>query len=166
MYGDKIIRLTDMEIQLINETLLSDLYEKASDSERLRQSFDLRTSPEDKSQRMLNALQPGTKMPIHRHMDSAETVICLDGCLDWMFYEELPDVDAGRSHDGESAVVEAGFKEVARFRICPYKGQYGIQVPKMAWHSLEVIEPTVLFECKDGAYRPLEEDEIMNVLQK
>ena len=149
-----------MEIQLINTNLLSDLRTKASESERLRHAFDLRTSPEDNSQRMLNALQPGTIMPIHRHIGTAETVICLEGCLDWIFYEELPDVEAGHSHDGVTAVVNAGFKEVARFRICPREGHYGIQVPKRVWHGLEVIEPTVLFEAKDGAYSPLSPDEI------
>ncbi len=142
-----------MVIQLINNELLSTLKEKASNSERLRLAFDLRTTPDDNSQRMLNALQPKTVMPIHRHMESAETVVCLEGCIDWIFYEELPEVDSGRIHNGDLAIVKAGFKEVARFRICPRDGQYGIQVPPMAWHNIEVIEPSVIFEAKDGAYR-------------
>lgn len=150
-----------MEIQLINKELFSDLYKKAAECERLRIAFDLRTTIEDNSQRLLNALQPGTKMPIHRHMETSETVVCLEGCMDWIFYKELPDVEAGRSHDGETAVVRSGFKEVARFRVCPREGQYGVQVPPMVWHSIEVIEPSVLLECKDGAYRPLNEDEII-----
>lgn len=123
-----------MEIQLINRELFADLYIKALSSERLRFPFDLRTSPEDNSQRMLNALQPGTIMAIHRHMESAETVVCLEGCLDWIFYKELPEVDAGRSHDGETAVVKAGFKEAARVRVCPKDGQYGVQVPQ--WYGI------------------------------
>lgn len=155
-----------MEIQLINKELLSELHGKACETERLRLAFDLRTTPEDSSQRMLNALQPGTVMPIHRHLDSSETIVCLEGCLDWIFYKELPDVDCGRSHDGETAVVASEFKEVARFRICPREGLSGIQVPKLAWHSIKVIEPSVLFEAKDGAYRPLNKDEILNVPQK
>lgn len=142
-----------MVIQLINNELLSTLKEKSSNSERLRLAFDLRTTPDDNSQRMLNALQPKTVMPIHRHMESAETVVCLEGCIDWIFYEELPEVDSGRIHNGDLAIVKAGFKEVARFRICPRDGQYGIQVPPMAWHNIEVIEPSVIFEAKDGAYR-------------
>ena len=78
-----------MNIQLINEELLAALQEKAKASERLRQNFDLRTTPEDGSQRMLNFLEPGTVVPIHRHEDTSETVICLKGKLDWIFYEEL-----------------------------------------------------------------------------
>lgn len=149
-----------MEIQLINEELLIDLQEKAKGNERLRMNFDLRTSAEDTSQRMLNALQPGTKMPIHRHMKSSETVVCISGCLDWIFYEELPDMECGRSHDGEKVTEEAKFKEVARFRICPREGQFGIQVPMMAWHSIVVHEPSIVFEAKDGAYAPLGPEEV------
>ena len=143
-----------MEIQLINEALLSELHRKAKESERLRQNFDLRTTPEDTSQRMLNALEPGTRVPIHRHLKTSESVICLEGCLDWVFYEELPNMDAGGPiHDGEMAADETCFAEVSRVRVCPREGTYGIQVPKMAWHSIEVHETSTIFEAKDGAYR-------------
>ena len=142
-----------MEVQLINKDLLSDLHEKAATNERLRMNFDLRTTSEDTSQRMLNALQPGTKVPIHRHLKSSETVVCLEGCLDWVFYEELPNMDAGGPvHDGEMAGDETCFKEIARFRVCPRDGQFGIQVPKGAWHSVIVHEPSTILEAKDGAY--------------
>lgn len=142
-----------MEIQLINDNLLSNLYGKAIESNRLRQNYDLRTSPEDTSQRMLNALEPGTHVPIHRHLKTSETVICLEGCLDWIFYEELPGVDTGGPvHDGETAADETSFAEVARFRVCPREKFYGIQVPKGAWHSIVVHEPSTIFEAKDGAY--------------
>ncbi len=142
-----------MEIQLINNKLLSDLYVKASGSDRLRQAFDLRTTTEDGSQRMLNALQPGTHVPIHRHLKSAETNICLEGCLDVIFYEELPTVETGGPvHDGERAIDETCFKETARFRLCPRKKHYGIQIPAMAWHTIEVYEASTIFEAKDGAY--------------
>ena len=80
-----------MDIQLINQELLKELQEKAESNERLRINFDLRTTPEDTSQRMLNALQPGTHIHIHRHLKTSETVICLEGCLDWVFYEEMDD---------------------------------------------------------------------------
>ena len=149
-----------MEIKIINVELMKDLQQKAADSERLRMNYDLRTSGEDTSQRMLNALLPGTKMPIHRHMKSSETVVCISGCLDWIFYEEVPDIECGRSHDGEKVTVEANFKEVARFRICPRDGQFGIQVPIMAWHSIQVYEPSIIFEAKDGAYAPLGPEEV------
>lgn len=110
--------------------------QEAKASERLRFPFGLRTSKNDNSQRMLNEMQPGTTLPIHRHLETFEAVVCLEGCMDWIFYKELPDVEAGRSHDGESAVVRSGFKEVARFRVCPPKGLFGAQVPKMVWHSI------------------------------
>ena len=143
-----------MEIQLINDNLLSVLHWKARENERLRQNFDLRTTPEDSSQRMLNVLEPGTKVPIHRHLETSETAICLEGCLDWIFYEELPNMDAGGPvHDGEKAIAESNFKEVARFRICPREQKYGIQIPPMTWHSIEVHEPSTIFEAKDGAYK-------------
>ncbi len=142
-----------MDIQLINDELLSALHEKAKNSERLRQNFDLRTTPADISQRMLNALEPGTRVPIHRHLKTSESVICLEGCLDWIFYEELPTVDTGGPiHDGETASDETQFKEVARFRVCPREGTFGIQVPLGKWHTIEVHEPSTIFEAKDGAY--------------
>ena len=144
-----------MEVQLINKELLSELYEKAARNERLRMNFDLRTSPKDTSQRMLNALEPGTHVPIHRHLKTSETVICLEGCLDWIFYEELPNMDAGGPiHDGETAADESCFAETARFRVCPRDGLYGIQVPKGTWHSVIVHEPSTILEAKDGAYAP------------
>lgn len=143
-----------MDIQLINDNLLSVLHWKARENERKRMNFDLRTTPEDTSQRMLNALEPGTHVPIHRHLDSSETVVCLEGCLDWIFYEELPNMDSGGPvHDGETVVVESCFKEVDRFRVCPREQKYGIQIPPMAWHSIEVYEPSTIFEVKDGAYK-------------
>ena len=143
-----------MEVQLINDNLLSVLHWKARENERRRMNFDLRTTPEDTSQRMLNALEVGTHVPIHRHLRTSETVICLEGCLDEVFYEELPNMDAGGPvHDGETAIVESCFKEVARFRLCPREKLYGIQVPPMAWHTVEVHEPSTILEAKDGAYR-------------
>jgi len=144
-----------MDIQLINKDLLSDLHAKARESDRLRMNFDLRTSPADTSQRMLNALQPGTHVPIHRHLKTSETVICLEGCLDWVFYEELPNMDAGGPiHDGEIAHDETNFKETTRLRVCPREGTYGIQVPQAAWHTVIVHEPSTILETKDGAYVP------------
>lgn len=142
-----------MKVQLINKDLLKDLHAKAKTSVRLRMNFDLRTTADDTSQRMLNALQPGTHVPIHRHLKTSETVICLEGCLDWVFYEELPNMDAGGPiHDGESAQDETNFAETARFRVCPREGTFGIQVPQAAWHSVIVHEPSTILEAKDGAY--------------
>ena len=145
--------MNNMDIQLINKDLLSALHDKAKTSPRLRQNFDLRTTPDDTSQRMLNVLECGTHVPIHRHLKTSESVVCIEGCLDWVFYEEMPNVDAGGPvHDGETAADESQFVEVARFRICPREGNYGIQVPKMAWHTIDVHEPSTIFEAKDGKY--------------
>ena len=142
-----------MEIELINGCLLSGLHDKAASSERLRQAFDLRTTSEDGSQRMLNVLEVGTRVPIHRHLKTSETNICIEGCLDVIFYDELPTVvDGGPVHDGERAIDESLFVETARFRLNPKEGNYGIQIPKMAWHTIEVHEPSTIFEAKDGAY--------------
>ena len=142
-----------MDIQLINDNLLSALHGKARENERLRMNYDLRTTPDDTSQRMLNALEPGTHVPIHRHTNTSETVVCLEGCLDWVFYEELPSVDTGGPvHNGETAIDETQFVEVARFRICPREKKYGIQIPPMTWHSIIVHEPSTILEAKDGAY--------------
>ena len=133
-----------MEIQLINEELLSVLRSQAQDSERLRQNFDLRTTLEDGSQRMLNVLEPGTHVPIHRHENTTETVICLKGRLDFVFFSELPNVDAGGP--GQE------FKEIFRTEVCPSEGRYGLQIPQGAWHTVDVKEPSVIFESKDGKY--------------
>ena len=142
-----------MEIQLINDNLLAELHEKSVASERRRVNFDLRTSTEDGSQRMLNVMEPGTHVPIHRHLRTTESVVCLEGCLDWIFYDELPTGDTGGPvHDGETVMDETSFVETARFRVCPREKVYGIQVPKMAWHSIEVHEPSTIFEAKDGKY--------------
>ena len=142
-----------MEIQLINGELLEALHDEARGSERLRHNYDMRTTAEDGSQRMLNVMEPGTHVPIHRHLKTSESVICLEGCLDWVFYEEMPGVDTGGPvHDGETAADETQFKEVARVRVCPREKLFGIQVPKGAWHSIEVYEPSTIFEAKDGKY--------------
>ena len=128
----------------MNKDFLNQLFEQAKVNPRLRQGFDLRTSPADSSQRMLNALLPGTVVPIHRHENTTETVICLCGKLDEVIYEEvdsqLPSLTGSR------------FREIERIHLCPAQSQYGCQVPKGAWHTVEVIEPSVIFEAKDGKY--------------
>lgn len=143
-----------MDIQLINDDLLTELHLKAKENERKRMNFDLRTTVEDTSQRMLNALEPGTKVPIHRHLKTSETVVCLEGCLDEVFFEELPNMDVGSQKlTGEIAADDSCFVEVARFRLCPREKKYGIQIPQGAWHTVEVYEPSVILEAKDGAYK-------------
>ena len=128
----------------INKELLGSLFEQAKENPRLRQNLDLRTSSADTSQRMLNALLPGTVVPIHRHENTTETVICLCGKLDEVIYEEM---------DSQlSPLTGSRFREIERIHLCPAQAQYGCQVPKGAWHTVEVIEPSVISEAKDGKY--------------
>lgn len=141
----------------INKQLLKVLFAEAKENPRLRQNFDLRTSPADTSQRMLNALLPGTVVPIHRHKDTAETVICLCGKLDEVIYEEVVSYendtdDFQKEMNVQDVVRKVEYREVQRIHLNPTETKYGCQVPKGAWHTVEVIEPSVIFEAKDGAY--------------
>lgn len=143
----------------INKELLDKLFEQAKENPRLRQNLDLRTSPADTSQRMLNALLPGTVVPIHRHVDTTETVICLCGKLDEVIYEETVSYDKASSEefsqgmDAQDVTRKVEYCEVQRIHLCPAQAEYGCQIPKGAWHTVEVIEPSVIFEAKDGAYK-------------
>ena len=142
----------------INEKMLEMLFAEAKENSRLRQNFDLRTSPADTSQRMLNALLPGTKVPIHQHEDTTETVICLCGKLDEVIYEEV--VSYGndtlgfpQGMDAQNVSRKVSYREVERIHLNPAEAKYGCQIPKGVWHTVEVIEPSVIFEAKDGAYQ-------------
>ena len=137
----------------IDKQLIHDLFDKAVVNPRLRMNFDLRTSPDDGGQRMLNALMPGTVVPIHRHPMSNETVICLLGKLVEVIYEE-EDIAKGFSMGMDAQDVLSGkrFKESARCMLDPSLGNFGCVVPAGAWHTVEVLEPSVIFEAKDGKY--------------
>ena len=141
--------------QIINQVFLNNLLEQAKDSLRLRMNFDLRTSTEDTSQRMLNALQPDTVVPIHKHEDTSETVVCLCGRLEEIIYEEVVEYVREETSRTEEVLRKQTFKEVSRQLLCPAEGLYGVQVPKGAWHTIRVIEPSVIFEAKDGAFKQL-----------
>ena len=141
------------DMMLMDDILLGDLLAKAAESPRLRMNYDLRTTGADTSQRMLNALQPGTEVPIHRHEETSETVVCLCGRLEEIIYEEVVEyVQDETSRTGE-VMRKQSFKEVERHLLCPAEGKYGIQIPKGAWHTIRVMEPSVIFEAKDGAYQ-------------
>lgn len=137
----------------INNELLDSLFEQAKVSERKRMNYDLRTSAEDTSQRMLNALLPGTVVPIHRHEDTTETVVCLKGRLEGVIYEEVVEYSREETSRTEEVVRKVSFKEVSRHLICPAEGLYGVQIPAGAWHTVHVIEPSVIFEAKDGGFK-------------
>jgi cupin fold WbuC family metalloprotein len=125
----------------ITQDLLDKLFEEANVNPRLRTNLDLRTSAEDGSQRMLNAMLPGTKVAIHRHPMSNENVILIKGRLDEVLYEEVTSADG-----------KVTLKEFERIHLCPQDGAYGCQVPKGVWHTVEVLEPSVIYEGKDGKY--------------
>ena len=134
-----------MDKYIINEDLLQSLSEKAIKNPRLRQNFDLRNSAEDKSQRMLNALEPGTVMPIHRHRNSSETMIVIKGSLKEYFYDEQGNV-------------------TGEWVCAPNSDCIGINIPAGQWLILECLESgTVLFEAKDGAWEPLVDEDVLNV---
>lgn len=142
-----------------NKDFLGNLFEQATMNPRLRQSFDLRTSSADNSQRMLNALLPGTVVPIHRHEDTTETVVCLCGELEEVIYEEVVtyEKDAAKALpmviDAQDVTRKVEYREVQRIHLCPAEAKYGCQIQKGAWHTVDVIEPSVIFEAKDGAYK-------------
>ena len=141
-----------------DKDFLGKLFEQATMNPRLRQSFDLRTSSADTSQRMLIALLPGTVVPIHRHENTTESVICLCGKLDVLIYEEIAAYENAASEampmgmDAQDVTRKVEYREVQRIHLCPAEAKYGCQIPKGAWHTVEVIEPSVIFEAKDGKY--------------
>lgn len=133
--------------RLFDKEFIDALLLAATKSPRLRQNHDLRNSDTDTSQRMLNALMPGTEVPIHQHENTSETVICLSGKIEEIIYDL-------ESIIGNNGTVERKYTEKARYLLCPEQGVYGMQIPKGVWHTVNVLEPSVIFEAKDGAYMP------------
>ena len=142
-----------------DKDFLGKLFEQATMNPNLRQCFDLRTSSADTSQRMLNVLLSGTVVPIHRHEGTTESVICLCGKLDVVIYEEVVTYEKSSfdampmAIDAQDVTRKVEYREVQRIHLCPVEAKYGCQIPKGAWHTVEVIEPSVIFEAKDGAYK-------------
>ena len=126
---------------IIDQHILDNLTALAKASPRLRMNLDLRNSPDDNSQRMLNAIEPGTVLPIHRHRNSSETVVCLRGHFEEYFY------------DAEGRLTDT---------IDMVPGGTIINIPVGQWHNLKSMESgTVLLEVKDGPYVPIGEDDIL-----
>lgn len=137
----------------IDKKFITDLLAKAAENPRLRQNYDLRTSADDSSQRMLNALLPDTKVPIHRHPNSTENVLLLQGKLIEILYEEERLGDGfERGMDAQDVIRGQRLKEIARIELDPSAGNFGCIVPAGVWHTVEVIEPSVIYEAKDGKY--------------
>lgn len=124
-------------MQLINKKLLNQVTTEAENSPRLRMNYNFHPSPDSGAQRLLNALEPGTELAIHRHIHTAETYILLRGKIKVIFYNDRKEVT-------ESTLLD------------PLQGEYGINIPAGQWHTLEVLEKgSVIFEVKDGPYTPL-----------
>ena len=128
----------------ITQAILDSLTEQAKASPRLRMNMDLRNSTEDQSQRMLNAIEPGSPLPIHRHQKTTETVVCLRGRLVEEFYDDL-----------ERTCVES-------IELSPNGPVVAVNIPAGQWHTVRSLESgTVIMEVKDGAYEPLQDSDIL-----
>ena len=129
---------------IINQILLDTLTEQAKKSPRLRMNYDLRNSEDDKSQRMLNAIEPGSPLPIHRHQKTSETVVCLRGRLVEEYYDEP-----------ERMCTE-------RIELSPNGPVVALNIPAGRWHTVKALESgSVILEMKDGAYEPQQETDIL-----
>ena len=128
---------------IINDQLLDNVTVKAEESPRLRMNYNLHDSLDAKAQRLINVLLPGTPLPIHRHKHTAETYIILRGKMFVVFYNDLG-------------------AQTERILLDPTNGNYGVQIPKGQWHGIEVIEPSAIFEVKDGPYTLLEPEDMLD----
>lgn len=128
----------------IGQQLLDTLTEQAKVSPRLRMNYDLRNSDADQSQRMLNAIEPGSPLPIHRHQKSSETVVCLRGRLVWEFYDDLDR------------------KCTETIELSPNGPVVALNVPKGQWHTVKALESgSVIMEMKDGPYEPTRPEDVL-----
>ena len=128
----------------ITQALLDKLTEQAKASPRLRMNYDLRNSNADQSQRMLNAIEPGSPLPIHRHRNTSETVVCLRGRLVEEYYDEL-----------ERICTET-------IELSPSGPVVALNIPAGQWHTVQALESgTVIMEVKDGPYEPLGDEDIL-----
>ncbi len=125
-----------------DNSFFEDLSKKAKESPRLRVNFDLRNSPEDGSQRMLNALEPGTVLPIHRHRKSSEIMVVIKGSVKEFFYNESGEMTS-------TWILKSGENSI-------------IEIPVGQWHGLECLESgTIIYESKDGKYEPTSSEDIL-----
>jgi cupin fold WbuC family metalloprotein len=130
-------------MKIIDSQLLATVTEQAKNSPRLRMNYNFHQSMDSKSQRLLNALEMGTELPIHRHTHTAETYILLQGCIKVLFYNERKEL------------IDATV-------LNPLEGKFGVDIPAGQFHTIEILENgSVIFEVKDGPYTPLEEKDIL-----
>lgn len=130
----------------ITQTILDELTAKAKESPRLRMNLDLRNDENDSSQRMLNAIEPGSAIPIHRHQETTETVVCLRGRLIEEYYDEL-----------EGICTET-------IELSPNGPVVAVNIPAGQWHTVRALESgTCIVEMKNGGYEPLGEEDILTI---
>ena len=127
---------------VFDKDFLDELQNQARLNIRKRMNYDLRNSSEDGSQRMLNALEPGTVLPIHRHRHSSETVVLLRGRMDEVFYDDQK-------------------REIARYHLNTQEDCYGLNIPVGQWHGIEVFEPSIIVEMKNGSYNPICKEDVL-----
>jgi len=140
---------------VITKEILDELTAKAKENPRLRCNLDMRNSADDQSQRMLNALEPGTVMPIHRHKGTSETCVCVRGHFEEYLYGFTEIRSDGTPDPDSFGIVET---------IDMYPGGPILNIEKGQWHSLKCLESgTVLFEAKDGPYEPLQDCDVLSV---
>ena len=133
---------------IIDNNLLDMVSEQAKDSSRLRMNFNFHGSLQDKCHRMLNAVEPGTEVPIHRHPTKDESFVILRGKV------------RSTTYNDDGSVIES-------IELCAEEGRYGVDIPKGVWHKLESLESgSVVFECKEGPFVPHEEDGILELPKK
>ena len=133
-------------VDKITQGLLDSLTEQAKESPRLRMNMDLRNSAEDQSQRMLNAIEPGSPLPIHRHQKTSETVVCLRGRLVEEFYDDL-----------ERTCIE-------RIELSPNGPVVALNIPAGQWHTVQALESgTVILEMKNGKYEPIQDCDVLKM---
>jgi len=128
---------------IINKELLDKVTAEAKASPRLRMNYNFHESLDSKAQRLINVLLPGTALPIHRHSHTAETYVILCGKMFVVFYNDLG-------------------AQTERYLLDPSQGNYGVQIPKGQWHTVEIIESSAIFEVKDGPYKSLEPEDMLD----
>ena len=132
-------------VDKISQALLDKLTEEAKASPRLRMNLDLRNSAEDLSQRMLNAIEPGSPLPIHRHRKTSETVVCLRGRLVEEFYSETGEL-------------------IDTIELSPNSAVVALNIPIGQWHTVQALESgTVILEMKEGKYEPTGPEDILEL---
>ena len=128
---------------IINNELLDEVSIKDEECPRLSMNYNLHDSLDAKAQRLINVLLPGTVLPLHRHRNTAETYVLLRGKMFVVFYDDLG-------------------VQIERNLLDPTIGNYGVHIPAGQWHGIEVIEPSAIFEVKDGPYTPLQPDDTLD----